>query len=737
MISLLSESGRATAIVLVGLVVFVIPAGLAFANGLTNASQATQADGANTTTLPPLNLTETSSPTTTQTSTSSPTTTPPPTATQTPTPRPTAPEENESTERQILLVDDDSDLPTADCPEANYSLIQSAVEDAEPDDTVSVCAGTYSETVTVTTGNLTLSARGDVTIVTIGQPALWTNAAEVTIEGFEVRSRQHTGPAITIGGAEPLVRDNTVRSPNGTGIFLSDGLTKQGEPDPQLNGAPRGRIVDNTVTAYDYRIWSDADRTIIRNNSVTDLKTVTDSERQACSDGREGCESGNSSIISSGNGSLIQGNTVRYTNHPPALWDPNGTAIIVGGGDSQNPIGRGNSHNVSNRSVHNRGYQNVVVNNTVTGAPRAAVDLLQGAKGSVVRNNTFTDNIQGIRVWANDSVVRNNYVSRANYIPFRGVTVAGEAKIINNTITNYNQGLVVAGHAEIIRNTITDNLYMGVFFEDHNTEYFNINGTGVVLNNTIARNGRAGIAIDPLNNRSKIEIHYNRIYDNGALGISSKNPDKTDGFWPIVDATHNFWGCGGPSSGGGTTTLKDPYTGRLANGSGDAISAGDEPGMANVHFDPFYVREDLTCPASESNPTPTPTPTATSTPTPSQVPGGRSGNGSDGTDSGSDSGGPGDGATGRGNGNESGSGISTGPSESGSGSTATANPRPPTAQPAASPRATSTASPTPTLSPTPVVDPGFGVLTGVLASVLLGGLLILRRRVTIDTESDQ
>ena len=57
---------------------------------------------------------------------------------------------------------------------------------------------------------------------------------------------------------------------------------------------------------------------------------------------------------------------------------------------------------------------------------------------------------------------------------------------------------------------------------------------------------------------------------------------------PVV-ATDSFWGSSnGPSSfGGPTEPFTDPETGRPADGDGDAISQGFEPGVANVQFDPF------------------------------------------------------------------------------------------------------------------------------------------------------
>ncbi|MEA2352213.1 MAG: hypothetical protein QOJ14_627, partial [Thermoleophilaceae bacterium] len=49
-------------------------------------------------------------------------------------------------------VDDDH----LQCPDAQYTSIEAAVQSAAPGDTVQVCAGTYQETVTVDKANLKL-----------------------------------------------------------------------------------------------------------------------------------------------------------------------------------------------------------------------------------------------------------------------------------------------------------------------------------------------------------------------------------------------------------------------------------------------------------------------------------------------------------------------------------------------------------------------------------------------------
>lgn len=679
----LPQSGRAITLVLVGLMLLVIPAGLSLGQGPTVSSSETNT--VVTPTLPPVNLTGTPTPT--------------------PTPNPDGDENNsddtnntdgDETTGQTLVVGGVAGDVTSemDCNNAEYTTIQKAVDDAKPGDTVRVCEGRYSESVTVETANLTIRSDGRAMISSTNESAVRITAPGVTLSGFTITVDRSVGKVIEVGARNTLIRDNTVDAPRGVGIFLSDGLTSQGEPDPELGTATGSHVVNNSVQAYNFRIWSDADRTVIRDNNVSD-RLETDTDRKTCEDARKECENANHSIVSTGNGTVIRSNTVRYSNHPIALYDPNGTAILLGGKIYHRTL--------PERPGHNWANNNSIIDNTVDGAPEDAIQLLHVATGSVVRNNTLTDNVEGIRVWSNETIVRNNTVARSNYWPHLGVVIVGRAKVINNTITKYYQGLVIAGHAKVIGNTITNNGRDGVFFSLGGCcDWYPANGSGRLLNNTITGNARYGISIEDGTPRSQIEIHYNRIQNNGELGIYNFNPDKSDGDWPIVNATNNYWDCGGPSG-----DLEDPYTGRIANGTGDTISVGDEPGVSNVHFDPFLELSGCSSqsPSSTSNPTSTPTPMSTATSTPTPTPSGlideTVGDGNTSNEASGDSGGE-----------IADDGRLIGGSDTTNDST---NATPP--------------SGTPTVSPTPVVEPGFGVIPWFVGWVILFSLLAIRSRV--------
>lgn len=706
MSSRLADSGQATALVLVGLMLLAVPTGLAAVEGLSTPT-------ASQSTIPTVTPPMLGSPTPTSTST--------PMATPTPTDSNQSPHGDDNT----LVVDgSDGDLSDGapseeDCPEAKYENIQDAVNDATRGDTVVVCEGSYNS-VDIQTPNITLRAHGAVEIIGTGQPAVRTNAPRVTLRGFTITTEQanHT---IEIGGRETRIENTTItvtknESETGTeyGIFLSDGRTSEVTPDSELGAATQSRILNST---FEVRapadsepaigIWADADGTTIRDNSFTGSGNAT-------------------SIYSTGNETVIRNNTLRYDSSNNPFERPGEPWVKIGAHSPQlkqswegDDFGGANNNNIAAPERHNWASQNLIVNNFVHGGGAVSYKV---ANKTVFQNNTFS--LSGIRVRSNKTLIRNNILSEAG----GGVTIdySFNVRVIENTLTGNNGGMWIysANNVTVKRNLISENpLYGGVLLWQGAENIF-------VVNNTITDN-QNGIIVDydcfrdeGVCGKSKnIQIHRNRIRNNDQLGIWNRNYAKDDDLWWVVNATRNYWGCGGPSSG-----LRDPVTNRTANGTGDRLSASDEPGIANVHFDPFFVRQDLNCPSAMSNPTPTQTatptltPTTTSTPTPTPMPtptpAALSGNDTDGT------GGTGTGGTGSGtNGSES----TGGPGKSGSGgATTTATASPSTATP--------TLSPTSTISPTPVVEPGFGTLGWFVGAAILAGLVALRRQMTLDSK---
>ncbi|HEU4682723.1 MAG TPA: right-handed parallel beta-helix repeat-containing protein, partial [Gemmatimonadales bacterium] len=133
----------------------------------------------------------------------------------------------------VLVVDNDG----ADCPKADFTTIQAAVDAAEPGSTILVCAGTYVEWVVIEKDELRVLAKGkpgdvvldgqDVTPTgPCGPPPLprcagfdLQNAHDNLIEGFVVRRYHEAGIWLRLGSSGNTIRKNvTTESPHHDGI---------------------------------------------------------------------------------------------------------------------------------------------------------------------------------------------------------------------------------------------------------------------------------------------------------------------------------------------------------------------------------------------------------------------------------------------------------------------------------------------------------------------------------------
>lgn len=126
-----------------------------------------------------------------------------------------------------LLVDDDA----ADCPTAGYSTIQAAVDAADPNTTILVCAGTYNERVVISgaaKNGLRLLAQGAPNAVLLDgnnpSPAVPFNHAfhlldvsGVLIDGFTVR--EYFENIKMTGGGGHTIRKNRTTAAGHDGIF--------------------------------------------------------------------------------------------------------------------------------------------------------------------------------------------------------------------------------------------------------------------------------------------------------------------------------------------------------------------------------------------------------------------------------------------------------------------------------------------------------------------------------------
>jgi parallel beta-helix repeat protein len=175
--------------------------------------------------------------------------------------------------------------------------------------------------------------------------------------------------------------------------------------------------------------------------------------------------------------------------------------------------------------------------------------VLAGTDGTAIRRNALSDGFYGVLVWNDDPTAATTTVARLQ----------------RNTVTDHRRGVYLdaeAGRVAVVENTIVRN-DVGVYVP---WPFFSSSET------------------DP-----QYDLHRNHL-DNDRYGVLNRDRSL------VVNATGNYWGAAdGPSSR--TEALEDPKTGALADGSGDAVSRGDEDGVSNVRFDPFLTAPPSAAPA--------------------------------------------------------------------------------------------------------------------------------------------
>ena len=213
-------------------------------------------------------------------------------------------------------------------------------------------------------------------------------------------------------------------------------------------------------------------------------------------------------------------------------------------------------------------------------------DTPADSAGNTVRGNRvsgrFSDGIELDET--TDVIVTDNTITGV----FTGIEAdeTVRASIRGNTVRNSFEGVEIgccftrevnANVATVEGNVLADNS-VGIELDTDDGEV-------VIRRNAIVDN-RVGIEIERIffsddTESPRYEITRNRISGNDAYGVENERSDD------VVDATNNYWGAADGPSSRTADPLADPETGALADGSGDAVSAGAAPGVSNVRFDPF------------------------------------------------------------------------------------------------------------------------------------------------------
>jgi hypothetical protein len=142
----------------------------------------------------------------------------------------------------MFIVDDDQ----AQCPNAQFSRIQDAVDAAPPGSQIKVCPGTYPEQVRIMKNDLTLFSQVPLQAV-IQAPALETYPNSiVTVQGatgVTIRQFTITGPYVAVdpGACAGLTDRHTgVRLIDGSATIYGNHITRVRDANPALFGCQDG-----------------------------------------------------------------------------------------------------------------------------------------------------------------------------------------------------------------------------------------------------------------------------------------------------------------------------------------------------------------------------------------------------------------------------------------------------------------------------------------------------------------
>lgn len=609
------------------------------------------------------------------------------------------------------VVDDNPPLESSEDCEADFNKVQSAVEAADPGDTIRVCGGEYDNPVDVATRNLSIRATGGANFTGWDDQESYgfrVRASEVTVSGFilekpitiktatNVSVRNSTGSAgirvrssatktrilnnsfsesrILANGSETLLRDNTVRR------------QETGFPAWVVNvGGAKSRVINNTFefspknNGYETGAWGGWVLEITRGASKTVIRDNT-----FFGDGTRGV------IRSHGNYSEFSGNTIKAI-------DVAGSGIQVGGENTACEC----VEDIPVKGTYIR--NNIIHYNERSENHGSGIRLREHSHDTTVEKNTITERRHAILIGTNNTV-----------------------EVLENNISGNDWGVQITGLSPAVvveENEISNNEVAGVVVGcyDYDEPEYRCDDTSpdpsqveVCKNSFLFRN-------DPVEGDEQFAVY---------------NENKS----AILNATNNNWGDDVfPGSPTLLYDLKDPkYPDIEANGTGGWISEGAEQGVSNVHFYQPDPKEDpqetpTATPTATPTPTQTPTPTGPSTTTPTPTDNGGAGQGGGpGNGTGSNGSGPGT-ATGTGAAGSTTDGVTSNvtatPSVTSTATqAATSTAIPSETPPPETPSDTPSATPPPTLTATPEIIPGFGVGVWLVGVVLFVSLLAVRRR---------
>jgi len=353
-----------------------------------------------------------------------------------------------------IVVDKDK----VQCPKANFTSIQAAVNAASPGDTIKVCPDQYNESVTVNKPSLTLVGPTNVNLNKCGTVAPGDPTQDAVVTGG-------ASPSFTLANNNITLSGFVIQGDTGVGIQTSDAFSGYRITNSLVQSNVVG-VNFNSGGANQSRV----DHNCIRTNSFEGLESEVGNLSNALVDHNATFQNTSSSLDFTGAGARAY---VTVTQNS-SVSDGTGVTLdnSIGSSISQNTsqgdgngIGIGGQNNgldVSGNVVQNSGGSGIyfsqgtfvpvytaanvgltVSGNTVSGAGGRGIRAVEGAPNltySTVSNNSTSGNtLSGIELGLGND---NNYVTNngADKNGANGIYAAGA---VGNTFANNHMNLNV------------------------------------------------------------------------------------------------------------------------------------------------------------------------------------------------------------------------------------------------------------------------------------------------------
>ncbi|MEE9489611.1 MAG: Ig-like domain-containing protein, partial [Thermoplasmata archaeon] len=449
----------------------------------------------------------------------------------------------------------------------NYTMIQDAIDDANPGDTVYVFTGTYDEGVEI---NEKLSLVGEDRNSTIIQDdwnfsTVSIRSPWVNISGFTV-----------VGGSGGMGFMNVIYISSVHNCTVSGNIVLNGSNGIRLNRANDTRVIDNVIAGG----WTgiaigSSSRVILQGNSIS-ISQITWSAIAFSS----------SSYITATNNVMSDGGidmgeyalTYWDTHHIDTSNTVNGGPVYywkgISGGTVPVDAGQVILANCTGVSVENITFQNVSrgiqlgfsSHNRIAGiggSNGGGLYLYASDENEIVNSTLLSDASISLAYSDNNTVTGNRVVESYTAITLRysdNNTIedndlsnnTGEGLYtylsLNNTIagnraTNNRDGIFIQTYSDwntIVGNVASDNEHRGIY------QFASRNNT--VTSNTVANNGHTGIMLTRSNHTL---VYHNNLLNNTAQAEDGYFTNQWDDGYP---SGGNYWSdysgidnCSGPN----------------------------------------------------------------------------------------------------------------------------------------------------------------------------------------------